>query len=128
MHFLSYITTLILATLFITGVLAAPAPAEPAAPVRACDSTDTSCIWSFGIKSDGANGPTIACSFFTYSSMAASGPQKCGTFLVSSVWSSQFGPNFAYTLITLVGTQTKRVAWAGVPNQWLKGGRLLVRI
>ncbi|KAI0505189.1 hypothetical protein F5B22DRAFT_628519 [Xylaria bambusicola] len=119
-------TTAALALLSASSVFAAPA-AIPNWTItsmkRVCNTADTSCTWSFGIKTGSA--AATPCSFVITGKPAShsdlTAMKTCGSFSVTAGWSGQFGPGF--TTLAVHNNANGQIAWPAYTDAELAGGK-----
>ncbi|KAI0403458.1 surface protein 1 [Xylaria palmicola] len=98
---------------------------------RACDATDASCTWKFGINTNEAGVNATACSYTVGATAAApasqsnGGPVRCGVFNITSGWSGQFGPDQGFTVISVVDYAKKLIVYAGYTDASVKNGTVV---
>jgi hypothetical protein len=98
---------------------------------RACDATDASCTWKFGIDTNETGVNATACTYVVKATKTApasqsnGGPVKCGVFNITSGWSGQFGPGQGFTVISVVDYAKKLIAYAGYTDVSVANGTVV---
>ncbi|KAI1369725.1 hypothetical protein F5Y08DRAFT_334080 [Xylaria arbuscula] len=124
---MQFTTVALAALLSASNVFAAPA-AIPNWTItsmkRVCNTADTSCTWSFGIKTS-STAAAVPCSFVITGSPASHSDlttmKTCGTFRVTAGWSGQFGPGF--TTLAVNNAANNQIAWPAYTDAELAGGK-----
>ncbi|KAI4264788.1 MAG: hypothetical protein L6R42_000120 [Xanthoria sp. 1 TBL-2021] len=131
--------TILLSALAAIPSLAAPAPAPAsslsmmasAAPqwtlksfLRTCNAADTSCDYSFSI--DTHAGAATPCAYHvtgTPASRTTYNSIQCGSFVISSTWSGQFGPTEGFQTLGVV--QGRTIVYPAYKDNQLVNGRIV---
>ncbi|KAJ5738946.1 hypothetical protein N7493_002101 [Penicillium malachiteum] len=124
------------ALLAAPAVLAAPVASEGIAArtttwtitnmKRVCNTADTKCTWTFGIKI--GSGTATACTMVvagTDASELDGGPTVCGDFTVTSGWSGQFGPGNGFTTLAVVDNDLDEIIWPAYTDDQLADGAVV---
>ncbi|KAL6718708.1 hypothetical protein ACLMJK_002942 [Lecanora helva] len=127
---------LLAAATAITSSLAAPAGKSMMAAdtpqwtiesfKRTCDSSDTSCDYSYSINTHTAD--AVPCSYTVTGSPASQASYnniQCGAFTVSSNWSGQFGPGNGFQTLAIVNEQSRLIAYPAYRDSQLVNGQIV---
>ncbi|KAI0467852.1 hypothetical protein F4859DRAFT_227030 [Xylaria cf. heliscus] len=97
---------------------------------RACDGTDASCTWKFGVNTNEEGVAVTACNYTVKATSAPAsqsngGPATCGVFTITSGWSGQFGADQGFTVISVVDYAKKLIVYAGYTDAAVKDGNVV---
>ena len=128
MHFQNVLTTTLIAAI---SASAAPAPAPSTSDgstwtvqsfLRTCDAADTQCNYSFTLNS----GSLTPCSYSVTGSPASHASYNniaCGSYVVSSNWSDQFGVDAGFS--TLAITDKTSIIFPAYTDKQLASGQVV---
>jgi hypothetical protein len=90
---------------------------------RACNDDDTFCIVTFRI--DTQVEPETPCSYNVSGPQASKKPTNevsCGSYLMSSSWSNQFGSYHGFTTWAVIDWNKQLIVWPSYSDQELENG------
>ncbi|KAI1637482.1 hypothetical protein F4809DRAFT_320505 [Biscogniauxia mediterranea] len=123
MQLASTVLSALLAASGPSAVLAAPVSTFAAAEwtiqslSRTCSADGAQCVWDFGVWTGEEGSDATACVFVVNATDAApatqasGGPAACGVYTITSGWSDQFGPDQAFTTLSVVDYANKLIVY-----------------